>query len=740
MTSHTAPAPAPASALGELSEFFADEPTRRTPVASAARWPWAWWSAGLLATDVIGMGYLIVPGAWLVGLWLLMALLAVVAAGLRYVTRQAGAWVQALLILVGTLLVTAGAVLWQAGGALLPSAEVMARVHVNFSAALSQLVAAVPPVVDSDTFAPLTTLALGALMSVVVTAALVWRAAAEMLVLTLAPWFVVFSMRVDGALLGPLLAAAVALAFAYWQGTTSARAPGVRRRQPASPGRAGGATLVVAGALLVAVMAAAVAPSLPSWGGGLAWLRSLSSGTGLGTRTGLSVGGPVDINRWLQSGSRTSVMQVSGSYAGPLQVATMTQFDGRTWQPSSRLGRALAVTAGETAWPDMASNSPVSSAYSTAANVTINLVNWQETNVPLASGPRSISFGNNTVMYFPDEDTAFIDQSDGSTQIDESVLVLDRSVLPSANAGPAQYSAELEVPPTSHQSDIAALAQQLAAGQPSDYDKLMAIQNYLVTGGFSYTLTPDLGTQSDDAVWDFLQRKTGYCVHFASAMVVLGRALGIPMRAAVGFLVPPGGVVTGSNAHMWPQAYFAGIGWVDFDPTPGSLTAVPPPSSSAATSSASQPTSTASRTPTSAPTGSATAVHPTVSAQPSGPGFVTRWGGWLLGALAVLVAGAAALWARAWYVGRCTPERAWAAVAKAGRRRVALPQSATPSEVEARLGPLLGDDARARLKTLVAEIERRRYQPPGTEATGLKPRQWHKLQVRLVSEVRSREA
>ena len=51
------------------------------------------------------------------------------------------------------------------------------------------------------------------------------------------------------------------------------------------------------------------------------------------------------------------------------------------------------------------------------------------------------------------------------------------------------------------------------------------------------------------------------------------RMLGIPARVAVGFTSgsPDDGewVVTDHDAHAWVEVWFAGIGWVAFDPTPG---------------------------------------------------------------------------------------------------------------------------------------------------------------------------
>jgi len=128
---------------------------------------------------------------------------------------------------------------------------------------------------------------------------------------------------------------------------------------------------------------------------------------------------------------------------------------------------------------------------------------------------------------------------------------------------------------------VGALSERLTAGKTSDYDKAMAIQQYLrATGGFSYSLTlapPAKDRSGKDAGFDpltnFLVTKKGYCVQFATAMVMMARAAGIPAHMAIGFL--PGtrskiGVwtVVASDAHAWPELYLNGIGWTRFEPTP----------------------------------------------------------------------------------------------------------------------------------------------------------------------------
>ena len=126
------------------------------------------------------------------------------------------------------------------------------------------------------------------------------------------------------------------------------------------------------------------------------------------------------------------------------------------------------------------------------------------------------------------------------------------------------------------------------------YAKAIAIQRYLRAGDFTYSLESPVQGGYDgnglSVLADFLTQKSGYCIHFASAMAVMARVEGIPSRIAVGYA--PGRLtgatvsvagqgalpefeVDARDAHAWPELYFQGLGWVPFEPTP-SRGVVPP--------------------------------------------------------------------------------------------------------------------------------------------------------------------
>ncbi len=220
---------------------------------------------------------------------------------------------------------------------------------------------------------------------------------------------------------------------------------------------------------------------------------------------------------------------------------------------------------------------------------------------------------------------------------------------------------------------VTALAGRLTTGLPSPYDRAMAIQQYLRTeGGFSYSLAlaPPARNSSGkpagfDPLTNFLATKKGYCVQFATAMVMMSRAAGIPARIAIGFL--PGtrakGVwsVLAADAHAWPELYLEGIGWTRFEPTPsrGALPSYAIPATSSGTAAGGTPLGSATAAPSrnrarkdfeGPSTGGNTVARVTLS-----PSSALRWltNGWgpvllacLAGLLGSLVVPTAALWRR----------------------------------------------------------------------------------------------
>jgi transglutaminase-like putative cysteine protease len=151
-------------------------------------------------------------------------------------------------------------------------------------------------------------------------------------------------------------------------------------------------------------------------------------------------------------------------------------------------------------------------------------------------------------------------------EVDSDDLRLSPNTAP---AGMEKYL-ELQPPPDGR---IPKLAEEITSKAPSNYDKAVALEQYLSTH-FGYTLELP-HSPSKDPVANFLfERKKGHCEYFASSMAVMLRSLHIPSRIITGFR---GGefndltgqyIVRASDAHSWVEAYFPGSGWISFDPTP----------------------------------------------------------------------------------------------------------------------------------------------------------------------------
>jgi len=132
---------------------------------------------------------------------------------------------------------------------------------------------------------------------------------------------------------------------------------------------------------------------------------------------------------------------------------------------------------------------------------------------------------------------------------------------------------------------IRELAEEITAEAETPYDKAGAITRYL-RENIEYAATvPPAPRNTDTLEWILFEHKQGYCVYYATSEILMLRSLGIPARMAVGFaqgegistrdinlredegFTPGAYTVRKKNAHAWPEVYFPGIGWVEFEPT-----------------------------------------------------------------------------------------------------------------------------------------------------------------------------
>jgi len=97
--------------------------------------------------------------------------------------------------------------------------------------------------------------------------------------------------------------------------------------------------------------------------------------------------------------------------------------------------------------------------------------------------------------------------------------------------------------------------------------------DFFRTGGFAYSLEPGR-LDPRDPVGDFLlNRRRGFCGHYAAGFALMMRLCGVPVRIITGYqggtVNPVDGqmVVRDSDAHAWTEIWRTGTGWVRVDPT-----------------------------------------------------------------------------------------------------------------------------------------------------------------------------
>ena len=123
---------------------------------------------------------------------------------------------------------------------------------------------------------------------------------------------------------------------------------------------------------------------------------------------------------------------------------------------------------------------------------------------------------------------------------------------------------------------VYAKAREVVGSPRTPYAAVVALERWFrSSGGFAYDERPRAVAGVPPLAAFVLTTKRGYCQHFAGAMALMLRYLGIPARVAAGFTSgrydseTKTWTVTDHEAHTWVEAWFAGYGWLSFDPTPG---------------------------------------------------------------------------------------------------------------------------------------------------------------------------
>ncbi|WP_448060119.1 transglutaminase family protein [Cellulomonas hominis] len=515
------------------------------------------------------------------------------------------------------------------------------------------------------------------------------------------------------------------------------RQDGVRRAVRAVPAAAGLVALTLAAGPLVAAAPGWATFSLPQLNSGTTGPLRLADDLDLRESLGDRSGEVVLRYTVRDAPGDESIGATTARDVGPLRSFTLQDFDGRSWERVDDADLSpwdpallLASDAGlRGTAPDPGAGA--------LAQVDVQIEALREQRLPVATFPRTVQIPG-PWRYDEARDEIVGDRrTDAATAYSMTVQIPNLTADQLRDAGgdlPDLTDDFLDLPETDHTDDLRALAREIVGDADTAYAQALALQSWFRDSrNFVYDTSVD-DAVTDDAVWDFVNSRRGYCVQFATSMAMLARSLGIPARLGVGFL--PGTldsdrtyVVTGQQAHAWPELYFPGAGWVRFEPTPAVQTGPPPEWSDpygGATAAPEEDLPDAAAAPTAASPAPVATSSAGTGIGPSAPTPVDSgslaWAAGLGGVvLALLVtAGVLAARRRAAAGAHLSPEAAWSRL----RRRLAragitwsdaqTPRSAVAT-IRARVLELRGEpldhEADAALVSLADAVQSTRYAP-----------------------------
>jgi transglutaminase-like putative cysteine protease len=536
---------------------------------------------GLLAA-VWPLTAVVQPGSWSSGAATTGAAVILTGAVVRLLGRRAPAWVAipavpVMQLIVGAVALTVFTARQVGKGWLLPTSEVWRAIDALVSAAVGEIQGGVAPLASSPALAVSIAVVAG-LIAVVLDLVLVPLRApiiAAVLITALGTvpavivhhgldpvWFVglavviLLFLRVRFTPTGTAASPLAADGGVAPRRTKPADAAARTRRLPA----------VVIGSLAV-VGALVVSPLLPLSASGI------SAGGGTAT-----LSATLNLGQDLRRPSPVTALTLITQDGTPpyLRIATLSRFDGSTWQPDRPSTVPLSQGFGEvTAPPGVAVHATRTTIRTAGIAGSWLPVPYQATAVRGEVGNWSAAADNRTVI------AANADAAGQNYTIDTKSLVPTVGQIRAATSSGADAPAELRALPADMPAIISEEARQVVGSATTDYDRLIALQTWF-RAGFRYSLQTPVDDRFDgtnvEAVAKFLSVREGYCVHFAGAFALMARSLGMPTRIVVGYL--PGTAtdrrsddgrvvfeVSTDQLHSWPEVYFAGLGWVPFDPT-----------------------------------------------------------------------------------------------------------------------------------------------------------------------------
>jgi transglutaminase-like putative cysteine protease len=276
--------------------------------------------------------------------------------------------------------------------------------------------------------------------------------------------------------------------------------------------------------------------------------------------------------------SSSEVLRATTSEVGFLRVQVYDEYTPAGW----KIGESAQIT--QNSWPALEPMQPTLDTLDQLRRVvSLQVTTSKDSNV-IATAGQPLAVNVDTRVVFGPGPADVTSVRPASKLSDEDNYRVDGTVS-DASVGtlrsiPQEYpdwtEAYLQLPGDLPQR-VRDKAQEVVndAGALTPYDKAAAIEQYLRTYGINLRI-PAAGPKEDSVDYFLFEAREGYFDYHASAMVVMLRSLGIPSRIAVGYVIRSGDRVPGtniytvaeSNSFAWPEVYFPGLGWVEFNPTP----------------------------------------------------------------------------------------------------------------------------------------------------------------------------
>lgn len=294
-----------------------------------------------------------------------------------------------------------------------------------------------------------------------------------------------------------------------------------------------------------------------------------------GTGTGVTVDASLRLGDDLRQPNPVEVltMATTADSAPYLRLTTLSEFNGRVWEPDRGGLQPQREGFGPAEWDD--------DIQTTETSTSIRVIRMSSAWLPVPYPATGVQGVPSAWRVSPENRTLSSRTGDA---VGNDYTVRSLEVSPTLEQIRAIPAAEPVVGPGAEQVDLPEVigdtADEVTADATNDYDRLIAMQSWF-RSEFEYSLDTPVDEGFDgtgaDAVARFLDERSGYCIHFAGAFALMAESLDMEVRIVVGYL--PGALtdntrgeeaiysVSSDQLHSWPEVLFPGVGWVPFEPT-----------------------------------------------------------------------------------------------------------------------------------------------------------------------------